>query len=89
MTLTQRLIRGALLGGVLLLCVILIAAHGLRGIAIVVGGILLISAVQTTAFRTVERALVRLAGSRQRAAMLVMGLVIAVVVAVTVIEATR
>lgn len=89
MTLTQRLIRGLLLVGVLVLCTALIAAHGLRGIAVVVGVAVLASAVQTRAFRTTERALVRLTGSRQRAAMAVMGLVIVVVVAVTVIEAIR
>lgn len=89
MTLTQRLIRGLLLVGVLVLCTALIAAHGLRGIAVVVGVAVLASAVQTRAFRTTERALVRLTGSRQRAAMAVMGLVIVVVVAVSVIEAIR
>ncbi len=89
MTLTQRLIRGLLLVGVLVLCTALIAAHGLRGIAVVVGVAVLASTVQTRAFRTTERALVRLTGSRQRAAMAVMGLVIVVVVAVTVIEAIR
>lgn len=89
MTLTQRLIRSLLLFGVLVLCTALIAAHGLRGIAVVVGVAVLASAVQTRAFRTTERALVRLTGSRQRAAMAVMGLVIVVVVAVSVIEAIR
>jgi hypothetical protein len=89
MTLTQRLIRGSLLFGVLVLCTILIAAHGLRGIAIVVAVAVLASAVRTQAFRATEQALVRLTGSRQRAAMLVMGLVIVVIVAVSVIEAIR
>lgn len=89
MTLTQRMIRGLLLLGVLVLCTVLIAAHGLRGIAIVVAVAVLAYAVQSPAFRAAERALVRLTGSRQRAAMLVMGLVIAVMVAVTLVEATR
>lgn len=89
MTLSQRLIRGLLLVGVLVLCTVLIAAHGIRGIAIVVTIAILASTVQTPAFRAAERALIRLTGSRQRAAMLVMGLAVAVIVAVSVIQASR
>ncbi len=89
MTMTQRLMRGLLLLGVILLCLWLVAAHGFRGIVIVSGVVVLVSVVQTRVFRALGGALVRFTGSRRRAVALVMGVVLAAMVAVSVIEALR
>jgi hypothetical protein len=68
--------------GALIVGVALVATHGIRGVAILVVLLLLVSAPRTRAWGLVERALVRLTGSRKRAAILVMALVIVVVLAV-------
>jgi hypothetical protein len=68
---TQSLLRLALLLAVLLISGILIATHGVRGIAIVVGVYLLLTLPRSRAWQAVERPLVRLTGSRRRAAVLV------------------
>jgi hypothetical protein len=68
---TQSLLRLALLLAAVLISGILIAAHGFRGIAIVVGVYLLLTLPRSRAWQAVERPLVRLTGSRRRAAVLV------------------
>jgi hypothetical protein len=68
---TQSFFRLALLVAVLFISGVLIAAHGVRGIAIVIGVFLLITLPQSRAWQRIERPLVRLTGSRRRAAVLV------------------
>lgn len=89
MMVTQRLIRAVLLVAALLLCTALIAGHGLRGIAVVAGAVVLASAVRTRGFRAAERTLVRITGSRQRALLLIMSVMIAAMVAASVIQIVR
>src|SRR5205823_13018609 len=73
------LIRFLLLLGALVVSTALVVAHGLRGVAALVVLLLLVSAPRTRAWSVSERALVRLTGSRKRAAILVMSVVIVVV----------
>ena len=62
----------------------LVVAHGIRGVAVLVVLLLVVSAPRTRAWTVAERALVRLTGSRKRAAILVMSTVIVVILAVDV-----
>ncbi|HEX6510619.1 MAG TPA: hypothetical protein VF221_23570 [Chloroflexota bacterium] len=62
------------------------ASHGIRGLAIVVVFLVLSSAPRTRVWQIIERRLVHLTGSRKRAAILVMSVVIVVVLAVDVYE---
>ncbi len=71
-----------LLLGALIVGAALVATHGIRGVAILVVLLLLLSAPRTRAYSIAEQALVRLTGSRKRAAILVMVVVIVVVLAV-------
>jgi hypothetical protein len=73
-----------LLLGALVIGGALVAAHGIRGIAVLVVLLLLVSAPRTRTWSVTERALVRLTGSRKRAAIVVMSTVIVVVLAVDV-----
>ena len=62
----------------------LVVAHGIRGVAALVVLLLLVSAPRTRTWNITERALVRLTGSKKRAAILVMSVVIVAVLAVDV-----
>jgi hypothetical protein len=78
------LIRLLLLLGALVVGGALVATHGIRGVAVLVVLLLLMSAPRTRIWSVAERELVRLTGSRRRAAVLVMSTVIVVVLAVDV-----
>ena len=62
--------------------VALIAAHGLRGIAVLVVLMLAVSVPRTRAWYIAEGALVRLTGSRKRAAILVLSTIIVAFLAI-------
>lgn len=76
------LIRFLLLLGALIIGVALVAAHGIRGVAVLAVLLLVVSARRTRGWIVAESALVRLTGSRRRAAILVMATVIVALVAV-------
>jgi hypothetical protein len=77
------LIRLALLLVAIVLFAFLVAAHGvIRAFIILVAVTLVLTAPRTRAWQMGERWLVRLTGSRRRAAVLVMVLVIATLTAV-------
>ncbi|HLJ66920.1 MAG TPA: hypothetical protein VKX16_06135 [Chloroflexota bacterium] len=82
----QVLTRFALLIAVLVLGVWLIASHGVRGIAIVVAGLLLWTITRSRAWRAGEGWLIRLTGSRQRALAVLLGTIVALTVAVDVVD---
>jgi hypothetical protein len=73
-----------LLLGALVIGGALVAAHGVRGVAVLILLLMLASAPRTRTWSATERTLVRLTGSRRRAAVLVMSTVIVVVLAVDV-----
>jgi hypothetical protein len=73
----------------LVLCVAIVAAQGIRGIVLVVAIMLLATLPGTRAWKVSERALVRLTGSRRRAAVLVMAIVVGLTIAVNVYELVR
>lgn len=60
----------------------LVAAHGLRGLVVLAVVLVLASAPRTRVWQAAERALVRLTGSRKRAAILVLSLTILVLLAI-------
>lgn len=73
-----------LLFGALIVGAALVATHGIRGVTILVVLLVLLSARRTRGYQVAERALVRLTGSRKRAAILVMTIIIVVVLTVDV-----
>jgi hypothetical protein len=77
-TAASTLLRFGLLVAALAIAVALIAAHGVRGLAIVVAIGLIVTLPQTKAWQRVEGVLVRITGSRKRAAGLALFVVIAV-----------
>lgn len=83
---TGALIRLTLSIAILLVAALLIVTHGVRGVLLLAAGILLLTAPRTRGYQMIERRLVRLTGSRQRAFALVLAAAIAVVVAVNVYE---
>lgn len=83
------LVRFALLIAALVVCGAIIAAHGVRGVVFVIVIMLVATLPQTGAWRVTERALVRLTGSRRRATVLVLGVVICVLVVVNVYQYTQ
>lgn len=78
------LVRYLLLIVVLIVCIWVVAAHGVRGVAFLVIFALLITVPRTRAWAFAERRLVRLTGSRRRAAALVMGTIIVILLVVNV-----
>jgi hypothetical protein len=82
----QALIRFGLLAVALVVCVTLIALHGVRGIVLVIAIMALATLPGTRAWRATERVLVRLTGSRRRAFVLIMATVICLVIAVNVYQ---
>ena len=83
------LVRLGLMALALVVCVAIVAAHGLRGIVLVVAIMMVATLPGTRAWKVSERALVRLTGSRRRAAVLVMVVVICVTIAVDVYAYTQ
>jgi hypothetical protein len=83
---SMPLLRFILLLTALSVAAVLIAVHGVRAIAAIVVLLLAVSVPKTRVWRAVERRLVRIAGSRRRAAVLVALLVIGIAVAVNVYE---
>jgi hypothetical protein len=86
---TAAIVRSLLLIGLLLVGALLVATHGLRGLAVVLGLLVIWSVTQTRLWQSVEGVLVRLTGSRTRAAVLVLGTVLAIAVAVNLYEYLR
>ena len=82
----NALIRLALLTAALVIGVWIIAEHGLRGILLVTGLVVVYSLTRTRAWRTGEGWMVRLTGSRTRAAAVVLGAIIALTVVVNVVS---
>lgn len=78
-------IRLVLLVLALIVCGWIIAAHGVRGVVLLVIIGLLVSVPQTRGWKYAERWLVKLTGSRQRAAALVLGIVILILAAVNLL----
>jgi hypothetical protein len=79
-------IRFLLLLAALGLGVSLVAAHGVRGLLIAVVLLVAVSAPRTRTWRTVEYYLVRLTGSRRRAAVLALSVVLVLMVSVDIYE---
>lgn len=63
----------------------IIAEHGIRGIAVVTALVVVYSLTRTRAWRSGESWMVRLTGSRKRAAAVVLGAIIALTVAVNLV----
>jgi hypothetical protein len=83
---SQPLLRFALLLGVLAISIALVAAHGVRGIAILVGVFLILTLPRSRAWQAVERPLVRLTGSRKRAAVVVTLVVLGTAAAINIYQ---
>jgi hypothetical protein len=80
------LVRFGLLLLVLSVCVAVIAIHGARGIAFVVVLMAIFTVPQTRAWTIAERGLVRLTGSRRRAAALVLAVTVGSLIAINIYE---
>jgi len=85
----RAMFRFLLLLAILAVSVLLIAAHGVRGLAIALVLIIAVGAMQSRAWQTIERPLVRLTGSRMSAAALILGVIIVVSVAIDVYTLIR
>lgn len=83
------LIRFGLLGLAAIAAATVIAAHGIRGVAIVVFLILLASLPRSRPYQFAEYWLVRITGSRRRAFIVFMSFLIVVLVAFNVYELTH
>jgi hypothetical protein len=74
---------------ILIVSVFLVAAHGLRGFFIVMALILAWALPQTRIWQRIDRVLVRVTGSRRRAAALIMGVTIGTVLVVNLYQLVR
>lgn len=83
------LIRFGLLALAAIAAAVVIAAHGIRGLAIVVLLALLASLPRSRPYQIAEYWLVRITGSRRRAAVVFMSFLIAVLVAFNVYTLTH
>ena len=83
------LIRSALLLAALILILVLGVAHGLRGLAVAGAVILVWTAKDTRVWQRTEAFLVRITGSRRRAGVTVLSVVIVVMIAFNVYQATH
>jgi hypothetical protein len=83
---SQALLRFALLVGFVVLAVVLIVAHGVRGIAVLVAILLVLVIPRSRSFGAIEDRLVRLTGSRRRAAALIGFIIIGSVAAFNVYQ---
>jgi hypothetical protein len=83
------LVRFGLLIAALIVCGAIIAVHGVRGVVFVVVIMAVATVPQTGAWRATEGALIRVTGSRRRAWVLVMAVLICVLVVVNVYQYTR
>jgi nitrate reductase NapE component len=83
------MIRFLLLLVALVLSVALVAAHGVRGLVFLMILALAATLPQTRAWKIAERPLVRITGSRARAATLVMAVTITALVAVNLYQLVR
>lgn len=79
------LVRSLLLLAALAIAAVLIAVHGVRAIGFLVGLALVLTIPKTRIWTVTERWLVRLTGSRRRAAVLAMLLVIGAVAAANIL----
>jgi hypothetical protein len=82
----QALIRFVLLIVAVVISVAIVAAHGVRGIALLVGLALVATLPRTRGWKMGERWLVRITGSRRRAIVVVMMVAIGAVIAVNVYQ---
>jgi hypothetical protein len=83
------LIRFGLLVVAVIAAAAVIAVHGIRGLAIVVFLVMLATLPRSRPYQIAEYWLVRLTGSRRRAAVVVMSLIIAVLIAFNVYTLTH
>lgn len=83
--LLPALLRFGLLAIALVAAGAIIITHGVRGIAALVVLTILVTVPRTRAWRYVSGALIRLAGSGRRAAVLVMVVIIGVAIVVTLL----
>jgi hypothetical protein len=83
------LFRLAVLLLILVVSIFLVAAHGLRGFFIVIALLLAWALPQTRAWQVIDHALVRLTGSRRRAAALIMGVIIGTLLVVNLYQLVR
>lgn len=65
------------------------ATHGFRGVVALVVLLLVVSVPRTRAWQATEQTLVRVTGSRRRAAVLVMSVIIVAVLAVDIYSLVR
>jgi hypothetical protein len=80
------LIRFGLLIMVLLVSTVIIATHGVRGVAFVVVLMAVLTVPQTRAWAIGERWMVRLTGSRRRAAALILAIIVGALIAINIYE---
>jgi hypothetical protein len=85
----MRLLRPAVIALVVLLGAWLIVAHGVRGLVIVIAGIVVYALPRTRGWKMIEGPLVRITGSRRRAAVISFGLLIAVMAAFDIYQLVR
>ncbi len=83
------LVRFGLLAIAAIAAAVVIAVHGIRGLAIVVFLVLLASLPRSRPYQIAEYWLVRITGSRRRAAVVVMSVLIAALVAFNVYTLTH
>jgi hypothetical protein len=83
------LIRFGLLALAAIAAATVIAAHGIRGLAIVVFLVMIATLPRSRPYQIAEYWLVRMTGSRRRAAVIVMSVIIALLVAFNVYELTH
>jgi hypothetical protein len=85
----MRLLRPALTVLIILVGVWLIIAHGVRGLVIVIAGIAVYALPRTRAWKIIEGPLVRLTGSRRRAAVISFGFLLAIMAAFDIYQLVR
>ena len=85
----KPVLRSALLLVVLVVAALIVVAHGVRGAISLIVVVLALSLPRTAAWRAVERPLVRFTGSRQRAYVLTLALVLGLLAVINVYEYVR
>lgn len=83
------MIRFVLIFGALAACALVIAAHGVRGVIIIVVLAALASILRLPAFQGAARLLVRITGSPRRALVLVTSVTIGVMLAINLYQLVR
>jgi len=85
----HALVRPLLALGILLIGLLLVVSHGTRGFLVLIGAGLAATLPGTSGWQRCERWLIRLTGSRRRAAALIMLMLIGAVTAINVYQLLR